>query len=176
MGGIRIRWRGVARVAAIVLVGLIVLRLAPGFLQAPEPPPLAADVGLPQATPATKVPREGVAKPVTDVPGRRAASRPARPARPARPRERRRRSRPAKSRPGHAEDAPASSAVIGSGRRHRVVAKPASHPTRVVESPPAPAPEYVPPTVPEPVPEYLPEPSPAPPPTPGDGSEEFAPH
>ena len=51
MAGVRIRWRGVARVAAVVLVALIALRLLPGLLRAPEPPPLGADVGLPRATP-----------------------------------------------------------------------------------------------------------------------------
>jgi hypothetical protein len=49
MAGVRIRWRGVARVAAIVLVAVIALRLLPGLLRAPEPPPLAGDVGLPKA-------------------------------------------------------------------------------------------------------------------------------
>jgi hypothetical protein len=165
----RIRWRGVARVAAILVVGLLVLRLLPGFLRAPEPPPLAADVGLPHAKPVTEVPRGGAAKPVTDVPWRRAADRSA-----ARPRKQRRRSRPQKSRPRPVGDAPASRAVIGSKRKHRVrqVAKPPSRPEPKPESTPPSVPEYVPPVAPEP----LPEPSPAPPSTPGDGSQEFAPH
>src|SRR5882724_1839293 len=101
MGRVRIRWRGVARAAAIVLVGLIALRLLPGFLRAPEPPPLAADVGLPKATPVTEVPRGGAAKPVTDVTGRRAADRS-----PTRPRKERRRPRPLKSRSRPVRDAP----------------------------------------------------------------------
>src|ERR1700760_1821418 len=51
MRGVRIRWRGVARVAAIVLVAMLGVRLLPGLLRAPEPPPLGADVGLPKAKP-----------------------------------------------------------------------------------------------------------------------------
>jgi hypothetical protein len=165
MAGVRIRWRGVARVAAILVVGVLALRLLPGFLRAPEPPPLAADVGLPKAAPVTEVPRGGAAKPVTDVPRRRAA---------ARPRKERRRSRPQKSHPHRVSDAPASRAVIGSKRKHRVrrVVKPPSHPEPKPESSPPPVPEYVPPVIPEPIP----QPSPAPPSTPGDGSQEFAPH
>jgi hypothetical protein len=169
MAGVRIRWRGVARAAAILVVGLLVLRLLPGFLRAPEPPPLAADVGLPQAMPVTEVPRGGAAKPVTDVSGRRAAGRSA-----AHPRKQRRRSRPQKSRPRPVRDAPASRAVIGSKRKQRVrqVAKPPFRPEPKPESTPPPVPEYVPPVAPEPLPEL----SPAPPSTPGDGSQEFAPH
>jgi hypothetical protein len=156
-------------VAAILVVGLLVLRLLPGFLRAPEPPPLAADVGLPRAKPVTEVPRGEAAKPVTDVSGRRAAGRAA-----ARPRKHRRRSRQQKSRPRQVSDAPASRAVIGSKRKHRVrqVAKPPSRPEPKPESTPPPVPEYVPPAVAE----SVPEPSPAPPSTPGDGSQEFAPH
>ena len=157
MAGVRIRWRGVARVAAILVVGLVAVRLLPGFLRAPEPPPLAADVGLPKATP------------VTEVPERPAADRPA-----TRPPKQRRRSHPRKSRARPAQDAPASKAVIGSKRRHRVgrVAKPPSRPEPAPEPSPPPVPEYVPPAASEP----LPEPPPAPSSTPGDGSQEFAPH
>jgi hypothetical protein len=171
MAGLRIRWRGVARVAAILVVGLLVLRLLPGFLRAPEPPPLAADVGLPQVKPVTEPPRGGAAQPMTDVSGRRAVGR-ARAA--VRPRKQRRRSRSQKSRPRPVRDAPASRAVIGSKRKHRVrtVAKPPSRPGPKPESTPPPVPEYIPPVAPEP----LPEPSPATSSTPGDGSQEFAPH
>lgn len=179
MAGVRIRWRGVAKVAAIALVGLVAARLAPGFLRAPEPPPLGADVGLPQAEVpregaaerATRVPRGAGTKPVTGVPGRRAAGRAA-----ARPRKHRQRPHPRRSRPRPARDAPASKAVIGSGRRHRVVAKPPSRPEKVVESAPPPTQGYVPPAIPEAVAEPVPEPPPPPPSTPGDGSQEFAPH
>lgn len=140
MASVRIRWRGVARVAAIVLVGLIALRLLPGLLRTPEPPPLAADVGLPQAKPVTAARRHA----------RRSRTRPAR-------------------------DAPASVAVIGTHHKHRVekpVKPPPPPPDSVAESTPPPVPEYVPP----PSPEASPEPPQDAPTTPGDGSEEFAPH
>jgi hypothetical protein len=153
VSGVRIRWRGVARVAAIVLVALLVLRLLPALLHAPEPPPLGADVGLPKAKPAHVVPR--VVRETGDVP------------------------RPRKTVP----DAPAATARIGartrrSERPHRrprrppKVDKPAPWPIpEPVESAPPPTQEYVPPPAPEAVPEPLPEP----PSTPGDGSQEFAP-
>jgi hypothetical protein len=193
MAGVRIRWRGVARVAAIVLVALLAVRLLPGFLRAPEPPPLAANVGLPRAEPVeapgggaarpgSKTLRRGAAPPVTDVPRRRPS--------PAatHPRKHRRRPRPRRSRPRPVRDAPASEATIGSRRKHRIkqegrphagrdkVSEPGSSPEEVTEPAPPPAPEYVPPAIPEPVPAPLPEPSPEPPSTPGDGSQEFAPH
>lgn len=152
MAGIRIRWRGVARVAAIVLVAVIGLRLLPGLLRAPEPPPLGADVGLPQAAPEPEEPR-----PVKH-----------------------RRSRSQKSRLRPVPDAPAAEAVIGIRRRHRIAKRAREHPARRqpdnAESLPPPSPEYVPPPAPEPIAEPLPEPPPAPRFTPGDGSEEFAPH
>jgi hypothetical protein len=44
MAGVRIRWRGVARAAAVVVVVLLGARLVPELLRAPEPPPLGADV------------------------------------------------------------------------------------------------------------------------------------
>jgi hypothetical protein len=124
---------------------------------------------LPRATPVTEVPREAAAKPVGDIPGRPAG---------ARPRKERRRLRPRKSRPRHVRDAPASRAVIGSGHKHRVreVAKPPSRREPTPESAPPPAPEPVPPVIPEPIPEAAPQPPPAPSSTPGDGSQEFAPH
>jgi hypothetical protein len=48
MGPIRIRWRSAARIGGFALAGLIVLKLLPGLLEPPDPPPLAADVGLPR--------------------------------------------------------------------------------------------------------------------------------
>jgi DNA polymerase III subunit gamma/tau len=178
MAGVRIRWRGVARAAAIVVVGLIALRLLPGLLHAPEPPPLGADVGLPRAKPA----------PVVDD---RA---------PQPPRERPRREKPtAHRRKARAwrkvpvvPDQPASKAVIGTAPKHRHASRsrhrpshrhaPRHHVTAVppspttVESSPPTVPEYVPPPPAEPTPTPLPEAAPTPSPTPGDGSEEFAPH
>ena len=151
MAGIRIRWRGVARVAAIVVVALIALRLLPGLLRAPEPPPLAADVGLPRVTPVSDVPRRGAAELAPHARRHRAD----RPREQRRPHRRRVRSRPT-------ADRPASKAVIRAG-------KPA-------EATRPPVPEYSPPVAPEAAPEPLAEPSPSPPSTPGDGSQEFAPH
>jgi hypothetical protein len=165
MGEIRIRWRGVAKVAAIALVGLLAVRLPPSFLRAPEPPPLSADVGLPKAAPPTDVPRPTGTAAATDK------HRPAR-----HPRQQRQRSRPRRPRPREVRDAPAAKAVIGSKRRRRVAGKPARDPKKVARSTPPPAPSYVPPTVPEAIPEPLPEPSAPLPSTPGDGSQEFAPH
>jgi hypothetical protein len=189
MAGFRIRWRGVAKVAAIALVGLLAVRLLPGFLRAPEPPPLSADVGLPKAAPVTDVPRPAGTASTTDKPqsARTApktdAPRPTGTAqvtdvpRPTRhPRKQRRRARRRRSRPRKVRDAPAAKAVIGSKRRHRVAGKPARDPKKVARSTPPPAPPYVPPTVPEAIPEPLPEPSAPLPSTPGDGSQEFAPH
>jgi hypothetical protein len=183
MASVRIRWRGVAKVAAITIVGLIVVRLLPGFLRAPEPPPLGADVGLPKAMPVTEVSRGRAAKPAIEASGRVPA-----PSSAARPREQRRRPSPQKSRPRPVRDAAASRAVIGSRRKRRTkrpagvhahrgkVPEPPSSTEEPVESTPPPPSEYVPPAAPEAVPEPSPGPSPAPPSTPGDGSQEFAPH
>ena len=146
---VRIRWRGVARAAAIVGVGLIGLRLVPGLLRAPEPPPLGADVGLPKAGPAASTPVRVVRKKPPSVRRRRVP------------------------------DAAAATATIGTRSRHRPERRRRAHRrARVepVEPPPPPTPEYVPPPAPEPSPEPLPAPSRVPESTPGDGSEEFAPH
>jgi hypothetical protein len=141
MAGVRIRWRGVARVAAIVLVALVALRLLPGLLRAPEPPPLAGDVGLPKAAHRAAA--------VPDAPTHRRQVT-------------KRRHKPSIEKP----------------RKHPVKRKRKPHPVpeKVVESPPPPPPEYAPPAAPEPVAEPLPEPAPEPVSTPGDGSQEFAPH
>jgi len=164
--GVRIRWRGVARAAAIVVVALLAVRLLPGLLRAPEPPPLGRDVGLPRAKPAAArravaaKPRPAVAKP------------PPKSSKLAAP-ERARRSRP---KPVAVPDAAASTARIGTrGRRpkRRHPAHPQAKPKR---SPtPKPTPESAPPPAAEVVPEPLPEPPPTPRSTPGDGSQEFAP-
>jgi hypothetical protein len=172
MAGVRIRWSGVARVAAVVVVGLIALRLLPGLLRAPEPPPLAADVGLPKAEPVKSEPVRAIMPAPTE--------------------RRRRKPKPRREVPALADpkvriaaDEPASTARIGTGeRRHRRPHRqaPAHHAKAVrvsrerVESTAATVPEYVPPAPPEPAPEVLPAPPPRTDSTPGDGSEEFAPH
>ncbi len=172
MASVRIRWGGVARVAAIVVVGLLALRLLPGLLRAPEPPPLAADVGLPQAKPVRTVAE----------PQRR---RPPRKRKPHLRKHHRRVHPKPKARPEPIPDGPASTTVIGSRHERRIKRaaereSPETHPKPttepVPESAPPQVPEYVPVPPPEPVAEPLPDPAPAPSSTPGDGSEEFAPH
>src|SRR4051794_10283999 len=46
MGGLRVRWRTVARAAALVVLALIALRALPSLLGPGPPPPLATDIGL----------------------------------------------------------------------------------------------------------------------------------
>ncbi|HEX5929805.1 MAG TPA: hypothetical protein VFY48_10470 [Solirubrobacterales bacterium] len=48
MGTVRIRWKGLGKVAAAAVAGLLALQALPGLLRAPQPPPLAPDVGLPR--------------------------------------------------------------------------------------------------------------------------------
>jgi hypothetical protein len=154
VAGVRIRWRGVARVAAFAVVGVVALRLVPSLLQAPEPPPIPANVGLPKARPTVREPEP-----------------------PPRPRQTKPHRRPV-------PDEPAATAEIGTRTRHhrkhqrRPHAR--EHREKTVEMAPPPTPEYVPQPSPEPAPEPvpapLPEPSPAPRSVPGDGSQEFAPH
>jgi hypothetical protein len=171
MANVRIRWRGVMRVVAIVAVALIALHLLPGLLRAPEPPPLTADVGLPRAKTLTGASRRK-ARPAATVPPHRATK----------PSTRLRRGQRTRSRP--VPDAPASTAVIGSRHRPRHGGgSPATYPaptaeaTPPAESSPSQVPEYVPPPAPpEPGVEPPPEPTPPSSPAPGDGSEEFAPH
>jgi hypothetical protein len=149
---VRIRWRGVARVAAIVVVGLIALRLVPTLLHAPEPPPLGRDVGLPKAEPSAPTP---IVRPKPPKPHRRSV--PDAPATTAKIGTR------IRHRHKH--------------RRHHEHPTPPSKPTlEPVESAPSPTPAYVPEPAPEPVPAPLPEPQPATRSVPGDGSQEFAPH
>ncbi len=161
----RIRWRGVGRAAAIVVVALIGMRLLPDLLRAPEPPPLGADVGLPKAKPAA------ASRPVVPEPTKPGAPAPKHPSK----------RRPT---PVAVPDAPASTARIGTRTRrpkhrrrvpHRVKEKRSPPPEPTPESTPPPAPEYVPPPAAEAAPEPVPEPPPDPPSTPGDGSQEFAP-
>jgi hypothetical protein len=58
MGRVRVRWSTVAKVVLGAIIALLALQLLPALLKPPEPPPLAADVGLP------KVVVEPVVKPV----------------------------------------------------------------------------------------------------------------
>jgi hypothetical protein len=162
VGGIRIRWGALGRFAAIAAAGLAALQILPGLLQAPQPPPLARDVGLPRVRrirPAKAMPRPKHAarfqKHEIHVKGTiRSVGVEKRPT------------------PG-----PAATAVIGSvphGRKPmRRQPKPAAgaKPAEPIESPPvspAPAPA---------APIEAPPPAPAAPLQPvGDGSIEFEPH
>ncbi|MBS1845057.1 MAG: hypothetical protein JST53_11625 [Actinobacteria bacterium] len=172
----RIRWRGVARVAAIAVVGLVALRLVPALLHAPEPPPIPANVGLPRAKPAAREPEPPLRVPKPPV-----------------------RPKPTKPHRHPVPDEPAARAKIGTrtrqhrrhrtrdrseprtARHHRLTPpKPVDSSPNPVEPAPPPAPEYVPPPAAEPEPEAVPTPLPEAPPAPrsvpGDGSQEFAPH
>jgi hypothetical protein len=151
MGGVRVRWRSVGKVAALAAGGLIALQALPGLLRAPEPPPLAADVGLPRPLPGEVREeidlRAGPADPARGGAVIRERVGPARVVRRS----------PPKARPVLRPE-PAS----------------ISTPPPAPPSAPAPAPAASP--APPPQPEAV---SPAPPPAappPSDGSVEFAPH
>jgi hypothetical protein len=47
MGRVQVRWSVLAKMALVVVIALLALRLLPTLLRPPAPPPLAADVGLP---------------------------------------------------------------------------------------------------------------------------------
>jgi hypothetical protein len=146
--GVRIRWAVLAKVAAIAVGGLAALQVLPGMLRAPEPPPLAADVGLPRVAANARFQRDEIrAKGTAD----------------REPRAR----RPARDRKG----GPAASAVIGSApRRHGRTPKPAPDPAAL-------APIQPPAVSPPPAPIVAAESDlPAAPESPNDGSVEFAPH
>ena len=44
----RVRWSAAGKATLVAVVALLALRLLPPLLKPPEPPPLAADVGLPR--------------------------------------------------------------------------------------------------------------------------------
>jgi hypothetical protein len=55
---LRVRWGLVGKWGALLLGGIVVLKLLPGLLEPPAPAPLPADVGLPQvASPAVELKR-----------------------------------------------------------------------------------------------------------------------
>jgi hypothetical protein len=184
MANVRIRWRAAGRGAAIVIVALVVLRVVPGLLRAPQPPPLGRDVGLPKASPPPIDPVREVTKQAAQ---HHKSSRT------------HRRLPRSTVRARTVPDVPASNAVIGSRRHHRrrspqnprhhrAAARPKSSSSKAsaerTASPPRAVPGKVAPPPPEalsspstePAPAPPVEPSPAPPATPGDGSQEFAPH
>src|SRR6478735_492685 len=51
MRGVRVRWAGAAKVAALAIAALVALQTLPELLKPPAPPPLAEDVGLPRVVP-----------------------------------------------------------------------------------------------------------------------------
>jgi len=138
-----------------LIAGLLALRLGPALLKPPEPPPLAADVGL-QGVAVERVPEH--------VPERRAPDSSKDPGhvrrQPAPPRQRRR-----------------LEPKIGSKPKPRPKQKAAEKPAPPQSPPAIPAPPPTPePPAPAPQPAPSPAPAPAPPPPPDDGSAEFAPH
>jgi len=136
-----------AKLAGAGALALFALQALPHLLRPPEPPPLAADVGLPRVISAAEPSGSG-------------------PHRPPLPEPRIKRS-PVRSGVGPAEVVIASEPRPKRHRRPRAVAVPA---------PPAPpvAATAEPPPAPTPVPPPPPAPGPSAPPS--DGSEEFAPH
>ncbi|MGE0066747.1 MAG: hypothetical protein AB7T48_05275 [Solirubrobacterales bacterium] len=167
MGAIRVRWRGVGKVAGLAAAAVVGLNVLPGAFAAPQAPPLAPDVGLAGVAGTSGAPpvivREAEAEPE--------------PARKRRPKP--------KPRPSRGV-APASAVIGTTPRRHELepearrrcpngdlasVCEPKSPPAPA-PPPPSPAPE---PVVPAPPSEPVPVPAP-PQPAPEDGSMEFAPH
>jgi len=159
MGRVRIRWRGLAKVAVVALAGLAALQVLPALLAPPSPPPLASDVGLPRI-PASQEPAVVIREP--------------RPEPPPKPRPRQ---RPSLS-------SAAGTAVIGTTprRRHPDRGRQGDSPSHTWSKPPQPPalapdpPPYVPPPAPEPVAPVPVSPAPEAAPAAGDGSVEFAPH
>ena len=150
MGGVRVRWSAAGKVGLGLLGGLVALQVLPSVLKPPEPPPLAADVGLPQ------VERESSPHSV-------------RPAVVPKPDHR------AKHPSHHGRDTKISSKPKPRHRakqERRAKPTPPPAPEPVPTPPPVPAPEPVSASPPEPAP----PPAPAPLPPANDGSLEFAPH
>src|SRR4029077_19215483 len=60
MGGLRVRWRTVAKAGAVLCAALFALRILPSLLAPGPPPPLRADIGLARLRPTTPAcPAEG---------------------------------------------------------------------------------------------------------------------
>jgi hypothetical protein len=180
MGGVRIRWRGLGKVVLVLVGGLLALQVLPSLLKPPAPPPIAADVGLPQVE--VQQPEEGSPQPSdssrpfsTRHPEPRPIERRHHPKAGRRgqlsvkvsSKPRRKRHRPHRELPESRSSAPASAGAP---------AHPAGSPP-VPSPPPAPEPSSPPPTpLPAPAPSPIPPPPSEPSPPANDGSEEFAPH
>src|SRR5215218_101483 len=162
MRGVRIRWAGMAKVAALATAALLALQALPSLLREPEPPPLAPDVGLPQvAAPLEPAPPKSRFE-THDI--RAKGTTGPRSARPSR------KSRFEKHRVG-------AKGTMGSPATDLVRSKPRRHEKRLRPAPPPPVPAAPPPLPAPPEPAVAaPAPPPPAPPPPGDGSEEFAPH
>lgn len=158
---VRVQWQVMAKVFGVGIACLLALEAGPSLLKPPAPPPLPADVGLPQA-PRQMPPlrRFDLSPPYRGVKGQN---------------EHRHRIK-SKGSVLHRKSA-------GAGEVERTMA-PSHRPSPPVP-PPAPAPPMVstptqastpspPPVPPQATP--LPPPPPPVPPPPADGSEEFAPH
>lgn len=155
MGNLRVRWQSAARALAALAAAGLAITLAPGLLKTPEPPPIAADVGLPRVIertgssprpPEPRAPRVGLG---------RAKALPARRHRHHRPKD-------------------AGAAIPKPPSVPQKSPLPQKLPPGDGPTPPA----YVPTPSPTPVPAPPPVPAPTPQtaPAPTDGSEEFAPH
>jgi hypothetical protein len=151
----RIRRRGALRALAAALACGLAAKALPALLEPPQPPPLAADVGLPNAARRAVPPSlERPSAPAVLV--RVGPGRPVETARAARPRHdhaARPLQPPRKRRKDPGEPAPA----------------PAPPPPPLPVAPAPPPAVVVPPAVP------APSPPSQPPDPPGDGSQEFAP-
>lgn len=159
---LRVRWQSAVRLGALVASGCLALAAGPALFRAPDPPPLARDIGLPRVVRApderSGAPpfafNDAIASP--PIPGRQPRSR---------------HHDPGTHRHGRPTRKPAADAAADGtppGSPAPKVSAPPLPPT------PTPAPTYIPAT-PQPPPAASPAPAPAPPPA-GDGSEEFAPH
>ena len=134
MARVRIRWKALGKGVALAALGLLGLQLLPSLLKPPEPPPLAADVGLPRIA----IERQ----PVAAAPELNEAR-----ARPRKNRQPQRRPEPRTNRePRPITPSPASPSPPP--------APPQSAP--ILEQSPAPAPEPAPVSAPPPAPEPAP--------------------
>jgi hypothetical protein len=150
VGRVRIRWKAAGKVAAIAVGGLLALQVLPGLLKPPAPPPLGADVGLPQVE--VRPQAEPPPPPLSSAPKPRKRGRlDAKISSKPKPHRRKKRSQP-----------------------KRVKSRPTATPPAIAP-PPEPAPEPAPPPAPEPSPAPSEPPTRVPPPPANDGSMEFAP-
>jgi hypothetical protein len=162
---VRVRWSRAGVVLLGVAAAALALRVGPGLLTPPAPPPLPADVGLPQ----TKAPPPSSGRSSFRIPEGSATPR----------RPRRSKARIGRSYHRYAERTATSRRAVGMQRATRISSRPRVRPRARQRQMPAPdhtttAPPPIPAPEPEPPPEAPPPAVSAPPPN--DGSMEFAPH